>query len=576
MDEQLRERVEREAEKHALLNAVKHEGEADVGAVMGPLMGENPEFREHADAIPGLIGGVVGRINELGHGERRDRLEALAPEALAELEAKAEEDEHDLPALPGADAVEEVRMRCAPNPNGPWHVGHARMPAVIGTYKQRYDGWFCVRFDDTDPETKRPDLDAYDAILEGVDYLGFTPDAVYRASDRLEIYYDHARELIELGGAYTCDLPGEEFSALKNAGKPSPNRDKDPETVLAEFEGMVAGEYDPGEMVLRVKTDIEHKNPALRDWVAFRLIDTPHPRAEAAEYRCWPLLDFQSGIDDHLLGITHIVRGIDLQDSAKRQQFVYDYFGWEYPEVIHWGHVQLDDYDVKTSTSTIRELIEAGELDGWDDPRAPTLASLERRGIRGEAITAAMVELGTSTSDVDLAMSSIYAHNRELVDDASDRRFLVRDGRKLPLAGSPPEEANPPVHPDHEDRGTRSIPVEDAVLLEEGDLPGREERIWLKGLGSFLYTRDVLQYTGEEIDVVREGGVDVVHWVPATGSVPVRLRTTEEDVLGRAEPGVSELEPDELIQFERVGFARIDGRESVDDGERIVAYYAHP
>jgi len=357
MDEQLRERVEREAEKHALLNAVKHEGEADVGAVMGPLMGENPEFREHADAIPGLIGGVVGRINELGHGERRDRLEALAPEALAELEAKAEEDEHDLPALPGADAVEEVRMRCAPNPNGPWHVGHARMPAVIGTYKQRYDGWFCVRFDDTDPETKRPDLDAYDAILEGVDYLGFTPDAVYRASDRLEIYYDHARELIELGGAYTCELPGEEFSALKNAGKPSPNRDKDPETVLAEFEGMVAGEYDPGEMVLRVKTDIKHKNPALRDWVAFRLIDTPHPRAEAAEYRCWPLLDFQSGIDDHLLGITHIVRGIDLQDSAKRQQFVYDYFGWEYPEVIHWGHVQLDDYDVKTSTSTIRELI---------------------------------------------------------------------------------------------------------------------------------------------------------------------------------------------------------------------------
>ncbi len=576
MDEQLRERVEREAEKHALLNAVKHEGEADVGAVMGPLMGENPEFREHADAIPGLIGGVVGRINELGHGERRDRLEALAPEALAELEAKAEEDEHDLPALPGADAVEEVRMRCAPNPNGPWHVGHARMPAVIGTYKQRYDGWFCVRFDDTDPETKRPDLDAYDAILEGVDYLGFTPDAVYRASDRLEIYYDHARELIELGGAYTCELPGEEFSALKNAGKPSPNRDKDPETVLAEFEGMVAGEYDPGEMVLRVKTDIKHKNPALRDWVAFRLIDTPHPRAEAAEYRCWPLLDFQSGIDDHLLGITHIVRGIDLQDSAKRQQFVYDYFGWEYPEVIHWGHVQLDDYDVKTSTSTIRELIEAGELDGWDDPRAPTLASLERRGIRGEAITAAMVELGTSTSDVDLAMSSIYAHNRELVDDASDRRFLVRDGRELPLAGSPPEEANPPVHPDHEDRGTRSIPVEDAVLLEEGDLPGREERIWLKGLGSFLYTRDVLQYTGEEIDVVREGGVDVVHWVPATGSVPVRLRTTEEDVLGRAEPGVADLEPDELIQFERVGFARIDGRESVDDGERIVAYYAHP
>ncbi len=92
------------------------------------------------------------------------------------------------------------------------------MPAVIGSYRERYDGWFCVRFDDTDPETKRPDLEAYDAILEDLEYLGFEPDDVYRASDRLETYYDHARELIEMGGAYTCDLPGEEFSELKTPG----------------------------------------------------------------------------------------------------------------------------------------------------------------------------------------------------------------------------------------------------------------------------------------------------------------------------------------------------------------------
>ncbi|WP_255191512.1 glutamate--tRNA ligase [Natronobeatus ordinarius] len=572
MDDELRTRVEREAEKHALLNAVKHESDANVGAVMGPLMGDNPDFREHADAVPGVVGGVVSRVNDLEYAEKRARLEELAPDELAELEAEDEEDEYDLPALPNAEAYDEIRMRCAPNPNGPWHVGHARMPAVIGTYKERYDGWFCVRFDDTDPETKRPDLDAYDAILESVEYLGFSPDAVYRASDRLETYYDHARELIELGGAYTCDLPGEEFSELKNAGKPSPNRDKDPETVRSEFEAMVDGEYESGEIVLRVKTDIEHKNPALRDFVAFRMVDTPHPREEASEYRCWPMLDFQSGIDDHLIGITHIIRGIDLQDSAKRQQFVYDYFDWEYPEVVHWGHVQLDAYDVKMSTSTIKELIEAGELDGWDDPRAPTLASLERRGIRGEAITSAMVELGTSTSDVDLAMSAIYAANRDLIDEEADRRFLVRDGVSLPLAGSPPAEATPLLHPDHEARGTRTIPAGDAVLLEEEDLPAREDRVWLKGLGCFQYTRDALQYTGEEIEVVREGDVDVVHWVPASESVPVRMRTMEGDVSGRAEPDVADLEPDEVVQFERIGFARIDDI----DGDEVVAYYAHP
>ncbi|USZ72599.1 glutamate--tRNA ligase [Natronosalvus halobius] len=574
MDEELRGRVEREAEKHALLNAVKHGSDANVGAVMGPLMGDNPDFREHADAVPGVVGGVVSRVNGLDSDERRARLEELAPEELAELEAEDEEDDTVLPDLPNADEYDEIRMRCAPNPNGPWHIGHARMPAVIGTYKERYDGWFCVRFDDTDPETKRPNLEAYDWILEDIDYLGFDPDAVYRASDRVESYYDHARELIEMGGAYTCSCPGDEFSDLKNAGEPCPHRDKDSETVLEEFEDMVAGKYASGEMVLRVKTDIQHKNPALRDWVAFRMVDTPHPRERAADYRCWPMLDFQSGVDDHRIGITHIIRGIDLQDSAKRQRFLYDYFDWEYPEVVHWGHVQVDAYDVKMSTSRIGELIEAGHLDGWDDPRAPTIRSLRRRGIRGEAITDAMIQLGTSTSDVDLAMSSIYAENRNLIDEETDRRFFVREGAEVGLAGSPPDEATPPLHPNHEDRGVRHIPAGDAVVLEQDDFPQREERIWLKGLGCFQYTRDVLQYTGDSIDVVREGDVDVIHWAPAAESVSLTLRTMDGDVEGRAEPEVGDLDPDDLVQFERVGFARID---EVDEGsEEVVAYYAHP
>ncbi|MFB6166273.1 MAG: glutamate--tRNA ligase [Haloarculaceae archaeon] len=590
MDEELRERVERAAETAALFNALKHGSDAQVGAIMGPLMGENPEFREHGDEIAGVIAPVVGEVNGLDDDAKRERLDELDSDLVAELEAEDEADEHDLPDLPNAEEYDTVRMRAAPNPNGPWHLGHARMPAVIGTYKDRYDGEFVVRFDDTDPETKRPDLDAYDAILGAIEYLGFEPDEVVRASDRLETYYDHARELIELGGAYTCSCPQGEFSDLKNSGEACPHREKDAETTRAEFEAMIDGEYESGEMVLRVRTDIEHKNPALRDWVAFRIIDTPHPREEAAAYRCWPMLDFQSGVDDHLTGITHIIRGIDLQDSAKRQQFVYDYFDWEYPEVIHWGHVQVDEYDVRLSTSTIKELIESGELDGWDDPRAPTIASLRRRGIRGEAIVDAMVDLGTSTSNVDLAMSSIYANNRDLIDDDTDRRFLVRDGERLPFSGGP-DAAHPPLHPDHEERGERDIPVGDAVLLEPDDLPAEGERVWLKGFGPVRLTDDGLEYTDDDIEVVREGGVDVVHWVPADESVPTVLRTMDGDVDGRAEPGITDYEADDMVQFERVGFARIDsvprrgtstssgeGTEPRDrhDDDRTVAYYAHP
>ncbi|WP_254271481.1 glutamate--tRNA ligase [Haloarcula marina] len=577
MDDAVRQRIEEAAETNALLNAVKHDSEAQVGAIMGPLMGENPEFREYGDQIPGVIAPVVDRVNGMDAEERRDRLEELAPEKLAELEAEDEGEDHPLPDLPNADEYDTVRMRVAPNPNGPWHIGHARMAAVIGTYKDRYDGEFVCRFDDTDPETKRPDIEAYDAILDAIDYLGFEPDDVFKASDRVETYYEYARELIEKGGAYTCSCPQGEFSDLKNSGKACPHREKDAETVREEFAAMVDGEYESGEMVLRVRTDITHKNPALRDFVAFRMIDTPHPRETAADYRCWPMLDFQSGVDDHLLGITHIIRGIDLQDSAKRQQFVYDYFGWEYPEVVHWGHVQVDEYDVKMSTSTIAELIADGELDGWDDPRAPTVASLKRRGIRGQALVDAMVELGTSTSNVDLAMSSVYSNNRDLIDDETDRAFFVRDDDahgglvERQIVGGP-DAGEPPYHPDFEERGRREIPVAAGVVVEGDDLPGHGERVWLKGYGCVRHTRDAFEYVGDDISAVREEGVDVVHWAPADGP-ELRLRTMDGDVTGVTEPGFLDYGADDLLQFERIGFVRVD---SVDADGESVTYFAHP
>ena len=590
MDDELRERVEAAGEAAALFNALKHDSDPDVGAIMGPLMGENPDFRPHGDEIPGVVAPVVNRVAGMDEAERRDRLAELAPDRLAELEADDEEDDRVLPDLPNAEEGEVV-MRAAPNPNGPWHVGHARMPAVIGTYKERYDGEFICRFDDTEPETKRPDLDAYDAILEDIEYLGFEADRVLTASDRLETYYDHARDLIDAEGAYTCSCSGDEFSALKNDAEACPHRGKDAETVRAEFDAMVAGEYSAGEMVLRVRTDIEHKNPALRDWVAFRMIDTPHPREAAADYRCWPMLDFQSGVDDHLTGVTHIIRGIDLQDSAKRQRFVYDYFGWEYPEVLHWGHVQVDEYDVKLSTSTIKELIADGELTGWDDPRAPTIRSMRRRGIQGQALVDSMTELGMSTSDVDLAMSSVYANNRDLVDDDADRYFLVRDRDDDPAVELPvvdgdapaPEAGHPPLHPEYPDRGDREVPA-GRVVVESADLPPEGERVWLKGYGCVRHAGDELTFVDADIDVVRDGDVDVVHWAPADEGVETLLRTVSGDVRGIAEPAVADAATDDVVQFERVGFARIDAFEPAatdepdgpDGDEDLLAYYAHP
>jgi glutamyl-tRNA synthetase len=215
------------------------------------------------------------------------------------------------------------------------------------------------------------------------------------------------------------------------------------------------------------------------------------------------------------------------------------------------------------------------------------VTSVKRRGIRGEAVVDAMTELGTSSSDVDLAMSAVYANNRELVDDEAPRQFLVRDSFDargesaadesheavdVPLDGGPAE-ATPPVHPEHPDRGDREIPVGDSVLVEAADLPTEGDRVWLKGYGPVRYDGERFAFLADaDIDIVREEGVDVVHWVPGDEHVEVRLRTMDGDATGYAEPGFADRSVDTVVQFVRVGFARVD-----DHGpEESVAYFAHP
>jgi Glutamyl- and glutaminyl-tRNA synthetases len=246
---------------------------------------------------------------------------------------------------------------------------------------------------------------------------------------------------------------------------------------------------------------------------------------------------------------------------------------------------------VSLSTSTIKALIEAGDLTGWDDPRAPTIRSMRRRGIRGEALVESMTALGMSTSDVDLAMSSVYANNRDIVDDEADRCFFVRDRTDDPAVELPvvdgdvpaPAAGQPPRHPEHPDRGDRTVPA-GRVRLESSDLPPVGDRVWLKGYGPVRREADALVYLDADIDVVRDGGVDVVHWVPADGSLDTLLRTVDGDVRGYTEPGVADASIDTVVQFERVGFARLDAFDPAGtdepDGptgeEELVAYYAHP
>jgi glutamyl-tRNA synthetase len=186
-------------------------------------------------------------------------------------------------------------------------------------------------------------------------------------------------------------------------------------------------------------------------------------------------------------------------------------------------------------------------------------------------------------------MSSVYANNRDLVDDEADRRFFVRDRADEPAVAYPivdgdapaPAAGQPPVHPDHPDRGTRTVPA-GRVYLESGDLPPVGERVWLKGYGCVRRDADELVFVDADIEVVRDGTVDVVHWVPVAASLETCVRTLEGDVTGYTEPGIADTPVDTVVQFERVGFVRLDafdGRSTDEDDStdaELVAYYAHP
>ena len=561
-----------EIEKFALQNAVKYESVPQGKAVMGKIMGICPHLRGRSAEVSEAIAGIIEKMSEGNPEIWQARLAELAPELLEDLHTKKEPEKGLKPLIGAEDG--KVVMRFAPNPNGPPTLGSSRGMIVNSEYVKKYHGKFILRFDDTDPDTKRPMPEAYDWYVDDFKWLGVTADQTVIASDRLEIYYDIARELIRMGKAYVCFCEGETFKKLKDEKKACPHRDTSPEENLAHWEKMVSGGYEERQAVLRIKTDIMHKDPAMRDWGAFRILKKGHPRPEVGtKYCAWPLLDFEGAVEDHLLGTTHIIRGKDLQDSGKRQQYIYDYLGWTYPITLHWGRVRIEEFG-KLSTSGIRAAIENGTYTGWDDPRLPTIRAIRRRGIQAEALKKFMSEMGVSETDVSVSMESLYAENRKFVDPTAHRYFFVWDQVEATVSGLEDTVAKAPLHPS-DITVCREIPVkggkvcvcaEDVAALKEGDL------VRLKDLcnGEVTSVSPLqIRYIDNSLDTMKKMKLRIIHWAPVDG-LSVKVRGPVKDFEGIGEAGIAS-EYDKVVQFERFGFCRID---SVD-GNNVVAYFAH-
>ena len=549
----------------ALQNAVRHRSIPKAGTVIGMVMGRYPELKQRAREASGIVTEVISEVSALSLEEQAARLREMAPDLVEEM-SRPKEQSRTLPDLEKAERG--VVMRFAPNPSGPLHLGHARAAVLNDAYVKRYGGKYVLRIEDTDP--KRVDPQAYTMVQEDLKWLGLgITDIVYQ-SDRFDLYYQYGEELIRRGGAYVCTCDNERFKAMKLAKEACPCRSTGIDETLESFGRMRDGGFEEGEATLRVRTDLDHPDPAMRDFPAFRILkNPPHPRMEGCLY---PLMNFSVTVDDHLLGITHVIRGKDHIANTRRQRYIFDYFGWEPPVYRHYGRMGIEG--VVLSTSQMRAGINAGEFQGWDDIRLGTLRAMARRGIQPEAVRDAVLDIGIGETDISFSWENLFARNKAIVDPVANRYFFVPDPVTVNIREAPVQTAHALLHPAHPEKGSRELSFTGEVLL-----PGEEME---RSLGLFrlkdLFNINVercgeelsARYAGDSLADARAQKAPIIQWLPAGGHLSCTLVTPEGNRTGACEPAVAG-ERGKVVQFERVGFARID---SVTP-EGIIAYFTH-
>lgn len=510
-------------------------------------MAERPDLRSRSSEVLDVVREVVAEINSLPPKKQAEELCGIDPSLL---EREKREKVSELPELPNVGG--EVVMRLAPYPSGALHIGHSRMALLNDEYVKKYGGKLLLVFDDTiGSEEKIPTAEAYGLIRDGLDWLGVEYHETIYKSERMHHFYDWGEKLIKGGHAYVCECPADELRMLRERGEECEHRSAPLDENIERWFKMLEGYYGPGEAIVRLKTDMKHPNPAFRDRVLFRISDRSHPRTED-KFKVWPLLEFSWAIDDHLLGVTHILRGKDLIIEDEMEKFLWRIFGFPEREFVHYGMLRLKE--MKLSKSQMSRNIQKGVYSGVDDPRTWTLQSLMRRGIEPQAVRSFILGFGVSLTDVEVAADNLYAENRKLIDERANRYFFVPDPVEIVIKGKPEglTTIEAPLHPDHPNRGTRSLEVSQAIYVSRTDFDehvGKEVR--LKDFCNVILGMKA-EFTSREVKDIPK-----IQWSDA--QIPVRLVMPDGAVLeGYGESNLKNLKPGDILQFERVGFARLD------------------
>ena len=383
--------IDKKTKAYALKNALAYDGKAQQGAVISSLFHEGLKKEKLKDHIK-EISKIISDVNKLSLQEQTKEYEELK-ELVSERPSR--EGLEELPNVKRSGVV----MRFAPSASGPLHIGHALTAALSYLYVKKYGGKFYIRIEDTNPENIYPL--AYKMIKEEADWLFEKSAKIIIQSERMEIYYKYAETLLKKNAVYVCTCKSEDFKKLVDSQKACPCRNNSAKENLSRWQKMLdksSKGYKDGDAVLRFKSDLNDKNPAMRDFPLAR-INTENHVLQKKKYKVWPLMNLAVAVDDIEEGMTHIIRGKDHRDNALRQKKIYDALGKSksYPWIGFLGRIHFKDMEL--STSKMRQEIEQGKYSGWDDKGLFTIASLKKQGYKPEAFHKLAEHIGLSEVD---------------------------------------------------------------------------------------------------------------------------------------------------------------------------------
>ncbi len=555
------EEIKKVAKKYALQNAVKFEGKASSAAVLGKVLADFPEAKKKIEETKALVAAVIKNINALSLDQQKFQLTVEAPELAGEQPKQKKEEMKDLPPHP----LKPATFRFAPSPSGPLHIAHAYILLLNFLYAKKYNGRFILRIEDTNPDNIYPD--AYTLIERDAQWLtknGVTE--VIIQSDRMELYYSYALKLLESKQAYVCRCPAEEFRTMSKAKEACSCRNLSATENLERWEAMLSTD-EPGDAVVRFKTDITHKNPAMRDFPILRINDSPHPR-QGEKYRIWPLMNFAVAIDDMDLRVTHALRGKDHADNAERQKYIHHALKVPTPVAISVGRINFTGTDIEVSCSKTRAMIEAGQFEGWEDIRLPFIGAMRRRGYQPEAFYRWVKELGVSTTDKTVEMTEFFktinAFNKEIIDPCADRYFFVQDPVKVTIKNAPSKHITMDRHPDLR-KGGRTFETTTVFYLAKEDVDTFVDDEVYRLMDCLNFTQKEGEYVfhSEDYKTFKEKGAKIIHWLPKKEHV-VQVEVLLPDntlVQGFGEDEIAQLDVGAIVQFERFGFCLLESIE---------------